>query len=168
MLAVDRSVNRKSIIFTHQYSSPTILEYSSEKNDEVSWSKRQIFKYVRLCSWDYNSIRCEFDVKRFDVERSFFLNFTTFANVLMKLVIEWKFFFTVATLIRFVLIAYFNFNMIIILVEKIIIFFVRLLINLIKIFVFLVNFFQDKNSEWWFWDNQKEEEHFFEDVNSMY
>jgi ribosomal protein S17E len=23
-------------------------------------------------------------------------------------------------------------------------------------------------SEWWFWDNQKEEEHFFEDVNSMY
>jgi hypothetical protein len=22
--------------------------------------------------------------------------------------------------------------------------------------------------EWWFWDNQKEEEHFFEDVNSMY
>jgi hypothetical protein len=23
-------------------------------------------------------------------------------------------------------------------------------------------------SEWWFWNNQKEEEHFFEDVNSMY
>jgi hypothetical protein len=23
-------------------------------------------------------------------------------------------------------------------------------------------------SEWWFWDNQKKEEHFFEDVNSMY
>jgi hypothetical protein len=23
-------------------------------------------------------------------------------------------------------------------------------------------------SEWWFWDNQKEKEHFFEDVNSMY
>jgi hypothetical protein len=23
-------------------------------------------------------------------------------------------------------------------------------------------------SEWWFWNNQKEEKHFFEDVNSMY
>jgi hypothetical protein len=23
-------------------------------------------------------------------------------------------------------------------------------------------------SEWWFWNNQKEEEHFFEDVNSIY
>jgi hypothetical protein len=27
----------------------------------------------------------------------------------------------------------------------------------------------DKNMwEWWFWNNQKEEEHFSEDVNSMY
>jgi hypothetical protein len=26
----------------------------------------------------------------------------------------------------------------------------------------------DVVSEWWFWNNQKEEEHFFEDVNSMY
>jgi hypothetical protein len=26
----------------------------------------------------------------------------------------------------------------------------------------------DKMSEWWFWNNQKEERHFFEDVNSMY
>ncbi len=27
---------------------------------------------------------------------------------------------------------------------------------------------QDLLSEWWFWNNQKEEKHFFEDVNSMY
>jgi hypothetical protein len=26
----------------------------------------------------------------------------------------------------------------------------------------------NKLSEWWFWNNQKEEGHFFEDVNSMY
>jgi hypothetical protein len=26
----------------------------------------------------------------------------------------------------------------------------------------------EKVSEWWFWNNQKEKEHFFEDVNSMY
>jgi hypothetical protein len=29
-------------------------------------------------------------------------------------------------------------------------------------------FVTDVMSEWWFWNNQKEEEHFFEDVNSMY
>ncbi len=23
-------------------------------------------------------------------------------------------------------------------------------------------------SEWWFWNNQKEKKHFFEDVNSIY
>jgi hypothetical protein len=27
---------------------------------------------------------------------------------------------------------------------------------------------EDSMSEWWFWNNQKEEEHFFEDVNSIY
>jgi hypothetical protein len=30
------------------------------------------------------------------------------------------------------------------------------------------NFELRKVSEWWFWNNQKKEEHFFEDVNSMY
>jgi hypothetical protein len=32
----------------------------------------------------------------------------------------------------------------------------------------LIRIFCEIMSEWWFWNNQKEEEHFFEDVNSMY
>ncbi len=38
----------------------------------------------------------------------------------------------------------------------------------VELYLFSIRQQLDMMSEWWFWNNQKEEEHFFEDVNSMY
>jgi hypothetical protein len=79
-----------------------ILENSSHECDKMSWSKCQTLRQIRFCRRNNDSInRCLVQVKSFDCESFASLCFTTFANMLMKLIVERKFLLTFTTLMNF-------------------------------------------------------------------